>query len=509
MVQQKYKTNIKPTEKEQHPSINCPYADCGALLSQVQAHCMHPFENQACYPNLMPYIAINMTFQRSNKYKYIGLFLGALLCSLILGIESAQAQLSKVEKKVAKNVDAYTPAAMKLWEEVVNINSGSMNFDGVYKVGQVFKTRFDELGFVTRWVDGRPFNRAGHLIAEHKGKAAGKTILLIGHLDTVFELSSPFQTFEWVNDSTVHGPGVGDMKGGNVIIVQALQALKDADALKDMNIIVVMSGDEELSGSPLALARQDLIEAAKRADVAIGFEDGDGRFESANISRRSSSDWELKVTGVPSHSSQIFTESIGAGAIYEASRILMGFYNELSKEKDLTFNPGVILGGTTVEHDAEMNGGKAFGKDNIVSKDVVVTGDIRAVSPEQLKKAQTVMMDVVAKHLPKTSAEIKFSEGYPPLAPTPGNYELLSFFDKVSKDLGFGPVKAVNPRDAGAADISFTSGYVEMAIDGLGPRSAGGHTVNETADPRTIPMEAKRAAVLLYRLTTNKSQTKR
>ncbi len=423
--------------------------------------------------------------------------------------DPAYAQLTKVEKRITKSVDANNAAALKLWEEVVNINSGSMNFEGVRKVGQVFKAKYDALGFTTRWVDGKPFNRAGHLIAEHKGIKSGKTILLIGHLDTVFELTSPYQKFETVNDSTVHGPGVGDMKGGDVIMFQALQALKDADVLKEMNIIVVLTGDEELSGSPLSLARHDLIEAAKLADIAIGFEDGDGRFESANISRRSSSDWELKVTGVPSHSSQIFTENIGAGAIYEASRILMGFYEGLSKEKDLTFNPGVILGGTTVEHDADMNGGKAFGKDNIVSKDVVVTGDIRAISPEQLKKAQGVMMEVVARHLPKTNAEIKFSEGYPPLAPTPGNYQLLGAFDQVSKDLGYGTVRAVNPRDAGAADISFTSGYVDMAMDGLGPRSAGGHTVNETADPRTLPMEAKRSAVLLYRLTLDKKQPQR
>jgi glutamate carboxypeptidase len=207
-----------------------------------------------------------MTISHSNKYKQNGLFLGVLLSVLALGTQAAYAQLSKLEKRIVKYVDTHNPAAMKLWEEVVNINSGSMNFDGVYKVGQVFKARFDAIGFTTRWVDGKPFNRAGHLIAEHKGKPTGKTILLIGHLDTVFELSSPFQSFKWINDSTVHGPGVGDMKGGNVIIVQALQALKDADALKDMNIIVVMSGDEELSGSPLALARHDLIEAAKAAE---------------------------------------------------------------------------------------------------------------------------------------------------------------------------------------------------------------------------------------------------
>ena len=425
--------------------------------------------------------------------------------SLALIATSLQAQLSKVEKKIAAAIDIHRNEALKLLEEVVNINSGSMNFEGVYKVGQVFKAKFDALGFQTRWVDGKPFGRAGHLIAEHQGK--GKTLLLIGHLDTVFELSSPFQQFKIVNDSTVAGPGVGDMKGGDVVIVQSLQALKDADLLKDMSIIVVMTGDEELSGRPLALARHDLIEAAKAADIAIGFEDGAGDPKTAVIARRSSSGWELKVTGVPAHSSQIFTEAIGAGAIYEASRIINSFYETLSGETNLTFNPGMMLAGSTVTHDKDMDGGTAFGKGNIVAKEAVVTGDIRAISPEQLKKTQETMQAIVAQHRPQTAAEIAFGEGYPPLAPTEGNYKLISYFSQVSKDLGYGPVEAVNPRKAGAADISFTAGYVDMAIDGLGLGSAGGHTVNETADPRTISMQAKRAAILFYRLTQDKIPT--
>lgn len=425
-----------------------------------------------------------------------------LIITLLLNvpITSLHAQLSAIEKKLAGYVDKHNTEALKLWEDAVNINSGTMNFEGVRKVGEIFKAKLDALGFTTRWVDGKPFNRAGHLVAEHKGKSTGKTILLIGHLDTVFELSSPFQQYKLVNDSTASGPGVGDMKGGDVVMIHALQTLSDAGLLKDMNIIVVMSGDEELSGEPLSLARHDLIEAAKAADIALGFEDGDGRFETANIARRSSFDWELKVTGVPSHSSQVFTEKIGAGAIYEACRIVNAFYEALSSEPNLTFNPGVILGGTSVEYDVNTNGGKAFGKNNVVAKDAVVTGDIRAMSPEQLKKAQDVMKEIAAKHLPQTQAELTFGEGYPPLAPTPGNYQLLGYFDKVSKDLGYGGVRAVNPRDAGAADISFTSGYIDMAMDGLGLRSSGGHTVNEKADPRTLPMQTKRTAILLYRL---------
>ena len=423
-----------------------------------------------------------------------------LIVSLTLLYTSSFAQLSKVEKKVAASVDVHHSEAIKFLEQVVNINSGSMNFEGVYKVGQLFKAKLDALGFATKWIDGKPFGRAGHLIAEHKGK--GKTLLLIGHLDTVFELASPFQQFKMLNDSIATGPGVGDMKGGDVVIIQSLTALQEVGLLKDMNIIVVMTGDEELSGHPLELARYDLIEAAKAADIAIGFEDGSGNPKTAVATRRSSSGWQLNVTGNAAHSSQIFTNRVGAGAIYEAARILNYFYEILSKEPNLTFNPGLILGGNSVDHDEKMNGGNAYGKGNIVSKNVLVTGDIRAISPEQLTKTQNTMKEIVAKHLPATQAEITFDVGYPPLAPTEGNYQLLKIFDQASKDLGYGSVVAVNPRDAGAADISFTAAYVDMALDGLGLGSSGGHTVNEVANLNTLKMQAKRAAVLMYRLTS-------
>jgi glutamate carboxypeptidase len=423
------------------------------------------------------------------------LFLSLLSCTLL------HAQLSKQEKKIASYVDAHNAEALKLLEQAVNINSGTMNFEGVRKVGELFKAKLDALGFVTRLTDGKPFGRAGHLVAEHLG-GKGKTVLLIGHLDTVFELNSPFQQFKLINDSTAAGPGISDMKGGDVIMIQALQALNDAGLLKDMNIIIVMTGDEERSGSPLELSKKDLIEAAKLADIAIGFEDGDGKTTTAVVSRRSASGWTLKVKGVPAHSSQIFTEQIGAGAIYEASRILYQFYQELSTEPNLTFNPGVIAGGTTITRDASNLSWTAFGKGNVVSQDVTVGGDIRAIAPEQLKKCQEIMMAIVARNLPKTSAEIVFSDdGYPPLAPTEGNFALLKMYGQASHDLGFGAIEAVKPRDAGAADISFTAGYVDMALDGIGMGGAGGHTVNETADLKSMTMEAKRAAILLFRLT--------
>ena len=263
---------------------------------------------------------------------------------------------------------------------------------------------------------------------------------------------------------------------------------------------VVLIGDEESSGRPLSLSRAALIEAATEADIALGFEDGDSNPETAVIARRGYTDWQLDVSGTPAHSSLIFREEIGYGASFEAARILDGFRRELAGEQYLTFNAGLVLAGTTIEHDAANASGQAFGKPNVIPEKVVATGELRTLSAEQEASARERMQAIVRDHLPGTSAAITFTDGYPPLAPTEGNRRLLSLYDQASRDLGFGPVSAVDPAAAGAADISFTAGLVEMALDGLGLMGSGGHTTDETADLSTLPSQTKRAALLMYRL---------
>ncbi|WP_339786892.1 M20/M25/M40 family metallo-hydrolase [uncultured Imperialibacter sp.] len=430
------------------------------------------------------------------KYIKVTLIIGYMLVCA----SWANGQVSKTEKRLVKYIDQHNNEALQLLEQIFNINSGTMNFDGVKAVADVLMPRFKALGMEVEWKEGSAWNRAGHLVAKTTG-GNGKKILLIGHLDTVFELESPFQKYKVLNDSTASGPGIADMKGGDVIILQALSALHDAGLLKDMSITVVMTGDEELSGDPLSLSKQELVEAAKWADIALGFENGDGNPGTANVARRSSSGWTLKVTGNAAHSSQVFKPEVGAGAIYEAARILTEFYEALSTEEYLTFNPGMILGGTNVSYDESIDGGRATGKNNVVAKDAIVTGDIRTISPEQLQRTQKTMTEIAAKHLPRTNAVITFDEAYPPFAPTDGNYALLKQLSKVSTDLGFMPVEPVNPSNAGAADISFTSPYIEMGLDGLGMGGKNDHTVNEIGDLKVLPMQSKRAAVLLYRLT--------
>lgn len=419
--------------------------------------------------------------------------------TLLFSASTYADSLNTDEKAIVNHIDQSTPAHITLLEKLVNINSGTMNFSGVRAVANELIPKFEALGFSAHFEDGSAFNRAGHLVAQLHG-GSGPKLLLIGHLDTVFEPDSPFQTFTSLNNNQATGPGIADMKGGNVIILQALSALHAVGKLQDMNILVVMTGDEELSGKPLSLSKKTLIDGAKWADIALGFENGDGNPKTANISRRGSVDWTLTVSGKPSHSSQVFKDSVGAGAIYEASRILTHFYNQLRSEDLLTFNPGKIMGGTTVTHDPKSNSGTAFGKNNVVAQSTIVTGDIRAVSLEQLTRVKQKMKSIVAQHLPQTNAQIEFGDGYPPLAPSEGNKTLLSLYSAISEDLGQGSVAPVNPLNAGAADVSFTSQYVDMALDGLGMSGSAGHTVNETGNLDSLPSQAKRAAILLYRL---------
>jgi glutamate carboxypeptidase len=426
------------------------------------------------------------------------LVFGALACA---AAGAAGSGPDKQEKAIVASVQASESRSIALLEQIVNVNSGSMNFAGVRKVADMLRPQFEALGFKVQWIDGAPFGRAGHLVAERAGKNVGKgrRILLIGHMDTVFEPDSPFQRFERT-DNIAHGPGTADMKGGIIVALAALDALKQANALDRLNVTVVLHGDEEESGQPLELARATLIDAAKRADIAIGLENAADNPATAVTARRGYTGWKIDVQAKSAHSSQIFSNEIGAGAIYEISRILNGFYEELRNEPNLTFNPGLVAASTQVQFHPEPLHAEASGKDNIVAPVAVATGDIRALSPQQVQQTKEHMQKIVAAHLPGTNATITFTDSYPAMAPTDGNRRLLSLYDAVSRDLGFGPVTAVNPRDAGAADISFAADHVDMAIDGLGLLGGGSHTPDEFADLRTFQIQAQRLAVLLLRL---------
>ncbi len=421
----------------------------------------------------------------------------------MIGASPAQGS-DPVATKIAASVDSRIPQALQLLERTVNVNSGTMNFAGVREVGDLFQDAFKPLGFKSRWIDGAAWGRAGHLMLERKGRSGALPVLFIGHLDTVFETDSPFQEWKRLSETSAMGPGICDMKGGNVIMLLALEALKDAGTLDDLHVFIALIGDEEDSGSPIELARRDLIDAAKQCKVVLAFENADGNPNSAVVARRGASSWILKTSGRRYHSSQIFREDIGSGAIFEAARILTAFHDSLTGNPLLTFNPGLIVGGSVTTFDEATSRGTAEGKSNVVADTATVVGDLRTVSPEDLERAKTTMLRLAKASYPHTHAEITFEDGYPPYPSTDGNRKLLEMLDQASRDLGFDPIQPVDPARAGAADISWTAGIVPMGLDGLGLKGSAGHVLDETADLRTLPIQAKRTALLLQRLSKNK-----
>ena len=389
-----------------------------------------------------------------------------------------------------------------LLERLVNQNSGSLNIDGVTKVGAMMRAELEPLGFTVTWEDMRAAGRAGHLVATKPGK--GPKILLVGHLDTVFEPSSPFQTFTRKGD-TATGPGVGDDKGGMVVLVAALRAMQAAGTLKGANLTVYLTGDEEKAGEPIDVARKGLIAAGKAADYALEYEGlvTDGGRDMATIARRGSGSWELKTTGITGHSAGIFNPSMGYGANYELVRIVDAFRRELP-EANLTFNIGVMAGGTPATLDAAGETATATGKTNIIASQAIARGDMRPLTLEQQARVRAKMEAIVAQHLPKTGATLTFFDSYPPVAPSDGNASLLEKLNAASRAVGLPELPPLEPMKRGAADSGFIAADVPV-LGGLGLAGTGAHAEGETADLTSIPRQALRSAALITRLSQERT----
>ena len=380
-------------------------------------------------------------------------------------------RLSPPQQAIVAWIDAHQQESNDLLARLVGINSGTHNLEGVLAVAEIMKAQLASLGFDVQWIPMSQVQRAGVLVAQHpcpeQGKC-GKRMLLIGHMDTVFEKTSPFQTYT-VNGNIGTGPGVNDMKGGLVIMLYALKAMQAAGVLDHAEITIVLSGDEEAHGEPVTVSRRDMIAAAHHSDVALEFE-GTPRMDGVfygSVSRRSAITWRIHTTGETGHSSGIFSEHMGFGAIYELTRILDEFRTQLP-EPNLTYNAGMVVGGTSVHVDDAGNNATATGKDNVVAPTAYASGDIRTLSNEQTARVEKKMEEIVSHHLPRTSATISFGEAYPAMAPTAPSRALLALLNQANTALGFQQMPELDPMKRGAGDIAFVADLLP-GIAGVGP----------------------------------------
>lgn len=431
-----------------------------------------------------------------NHFRLLAILASGALCA---AYATTGKELTPLEQQIVAAADAEEARAIQLLETLVNINSGTMNLEGVERIGQIMRNELEPLGFKVRWVSMKDVGRAGHLVAEHKGTGRGKRMLLIGHLDTVFEKESPFQKYIRKGD-TAEGPGVNDMKDGLAIMVAALRAMKTAGTLEKAHITIVLSGDEERPGRPITISRRDMREAANRSDVALEFESlatKDGR-DIGSIARRSSSQWFLNVTAKSGHSSGVFSKDAGFGAAYEMARMLDAFRRELP-EPNATYNVGLLVSGATANIEDNNAAGSISGKTNIIPAAAVAHGDLRTLSNEQTERIRKKMREIVAQSLPKTQATIEFQDSYPAMPPTEGNRALLRKLNEVNEKLGLPEMGELDPLERGAGDIAFVADKLDGLI-GFGAAGEGAHAPGETVELTSFDRQIKRAALFMTAL---------
>jgi glutamate carboxypeptidase len=412
----------------------------------------------------------------------------------------AGVSLSADERLIVASVQRHHDEDVALLEQLVNVNSGTLNLSGVTRIAELLRPRFESLGFRVTFIPMTELGRAGHLVAEHHVKShKGKRVLMIAHLDTVFEADSPFQHFIR-RGPVAEGPGTNDIKGGVVVILAALEALQDAKLLRHADVTVFLSGDEEKPGHPLSAARRDLIAAGKDSDLALDFEvmARSGGRDTIHIGRRSACSWKLTVSGVSGHSSGV-GQAEGFGANYELARIVDEFRRTLP-EPNLTFNTSLIAGGTSAVMNEAATQAQASGKDNIIAAEAVAAGDLRTLSESQTARIQGKMRDIVSHHLAGSDAHIEFTEGYPAMAPSAASQALFDRLSQVNADLGLAPLAEGDPATRGAGDIAFVAADVPGLV-GMGVAGSGSHSVQETADLTSLDPQAERAAILIERLS--------
>ena len=381
-------------------------------------------------------------------------------------------------EKLFSCVDARLEEHKQLLKELVNINSYTPDKADVDKVGARIKAFAEAQGFHVQTV---PFEKAGDgLLITWNEDAPLPPVAFTGHLDTVF----PVDTFEEPlfreEDGKYFGPGVTDMKGGLVLGLLIMCALKDA-GYKDRPIKFIMIGDEELSEGLSGEAGKDFIRDNARGCAAAITLEGGGVPGYITVGRKGSIRYKVYVKGHSTHAGARYAE--GISAIKEAAQKILDI-EAPSDQEQITYNCGMITGGTSP---------------NTVPGEAMFTLYNRYWELAQRQEIRDHVEGIIAKsYIPGTSATFDIVGERLPMDATPGNYALAAHIDRVSQQCGFGPLA---PRKApSGSDASYTTMAGAPSVCSMGPAGGRIHSTDEWMDAASLPERAKLLAAAIAQL---------
>ena len=402
-------------------------------------------------------------------------------------VESA---LSTQEREIVSWVADQEDDMVALLERLTNINTGTLNKAGVAEVIGLLNTELLQLGFDSRTLAGNVIEMpscpgseytidvADHLLATKSGE--GKRMLMIGHVDTVFPVDSPFQTFSRDGD-TAYGPGVSDMKGGLVVMLYALKALNHFGELEDKAISILLNSDEEIGSLS---SRKYVEQQAALHDFGLVYESsGNNRLTRA---RKGLGQARFVVTGRASHAGGAHQQ--GRSAIKELAYKIVQIENMTDYESGVTVNVGVI------------NGGEAR---NTIAPCAEALVDLRYPEPQQgldaVKRWEEIFGSVYS--YPVDSGELSTNSWTslhrPPKIPTEESDALLNKTIAIGRLLG---QEFTVTDSGGGTDGSLTQAAGLPTLDSLGSDGTGAHSKREQGRISSLVERAQLSVVLIGRL---------
>ena len=399
--------------------------------------------------------------------------------------------LSAAEQELIAWVDARQDSIVDELRQHVEINSGTDNIYGLDQYRDLLQSELKALGFKTKRhpsdslqtlsCSGGQVFIADHLVARHKGP--GQKILLNGHMDTVFSATDEFQGMQVLADGTIKGPGVADMKGGLVVMLNALRALQANGQMKDANFTVLLNSDEEIG----SLGSRKLIEKlAREHDIGVVFE---GSYQNElTLARKGLGQVRLKITGRESHAGAAHED--GVSASLELAHKIIELEKLTDYESQSTVNVGVISGGE---------------KRNTVPGCADAYIDLRFTTAEAGEELKQRILEVANSSI---TASEKFPE-YPATetwavlhrpvkAEDPVVNRLIQEAMGLSNKIGE-PITGAR-HSGGGTDGSIAQAMGLPTIDSLGVDGAGAHSSRESTSVASLIARTKLAAVMLSRM---------
>lgn len=380
---------------------------------------------------------------------------------------------SLIYNAVKNRLDEY----FKFFENIVNIESYTPNKTDVDKVGAFIRKFVQANGFN---VFVHPFEKSGDgFVVSMNEDAQLPHAVFTGHLDTVFPSGEWNKPFFKINGNIITGPGVFDMKGGLVIGLLAMQALKDI-GFKDREVRFIFVPDEELSEGLSGESGKDFIrDNARGGAIAITLEGGCGSY--ITVGRKASIRYKVRVKGVAAHAGGHYAD--GRSAIKGAAQQIL----EIEKASDpdqITYNCGLIKGGISP---------------NTVPGCCEYTLYNRYWRTEQRQVIIKRIENILSKpYIADTHTEFEIIGERLPMDDSPINYKLAEYLNNVAQDIGI--ERRSTYKEPSGSDASYTWEAGVPSVCSMGPVGFGAHQMNETVYADSIDRQAFWLAEAIYRL---------